>query len=109
MKKLLIRSVERVNIIDYRLNEGNNNIRGRRNNKRRRNYINNQENNSEEESATFGSEFGGERITMTSGTASIFLDGILTKGEYARIINNLSNTNYERVQVEYVIDNDTKS
>ena len=46
---------------------------------------------------------------MTGGTASIFLAGILTKGEDARTFNNSANTNDERLQVEYVIDNESKS
>ena len=36
-------------------------------------------------------------------------DGMLTKGEYARAIINAENTNDERLQVEYIIDNETEN
>ena len=60
--------MERDNVIDYRLNEGNNNRRIRRNNKIRRYPNHNQENYSEETSDTAHRELGGDGSTSTCGT-----------------------------------------
>ena len=105
MKNISRRGLERANIIDYRFNEGNNDIRGSNKNKIRRDTNHNKENNLEEASATTCIKLGGDGSTTatTGGTGSIFLAGVCTGIEYTRSVNNTTHTNDETVQTVDVI------
>ena len=105
MKNISRRGLERANIIDYRFNEGNNDIRGSNKNKIRRDTNHNKENNLEEASATTCIKLGGDGSTTatTGGTGSIFLAGVWTGIEYTRSVNTTTHTNDETVQTVDVI------
>ena len=62
-----------------------------------------------EASATTRRELGGYEITTTGGTVSIFFAGIFTEIEDSRTANTNAHTNYEIVQVAYVIESDSES
>ena len=111
VKNISRRGLERANIIDYRFNEGNNDIRGSNKNKIRRDTNHNKENNLEEASATTCIKLGGDGSTTatTGGTGSIFLAGVWTGIEYTRSVNTTTHTNDEIVQGAYVIDSDIES
>ena len=99
--------MERDNIIDYILNEGNK-TRRRRNNNRRRRYPNhNKKNDLSEASATTRSKLGGDRSTTTGGTGSILFARIWTDIEYENTVNTNIHTNDETVQVVDVIYSDS--
>ena len=96
VKNISRRGLERANIIDYRFNEGNNDIRGSNKNKIRRDTNHNKENNL---------EVGGDGSTTatTGGTGSIFLAGVWTGIEYTRSVNTTTHTNDETVHTVDVI------
>ena len=91
--------MDRANIIYCIFNEVNNTRIIKRRNKRSIDYSNYRENNSYDAGAKTGSELDGYGNTMTCGTGSILLVGILKRSEYARTVHTGESTNYERVNV----------
>ena len=87
--------MERANLIDHILNEGNKTIRISNNNGILIYPDHNQGNDLSEASDTTRRELCGYGITKTGGTGSIFLSGVLAEIEDASTVNTNTHNNYE--------------